>query len=352
MNAIRNAEIFAVGTHNGLTFKDEDLDGIVAAFNELRDAGQVPLKFGHNDKQPLTDGQPALGWVEKVWKAGGKLLADFTDIPNEVFSAIRNKLYKKVSVELHPNVKRDGASYPWVLSAVALLGADRPAVRGLKDLQALAMSLSGAGFQSDGEPVAFTSDTSIAIGDQSTMTPEEEARLRQQLAQATQKAEEATSALKKFSEEVQAEKVKTHRAAVTALLETAITEGRIYPRVRDRIVNARLFKDDAEVMTAYSIDSVKDEIKSETRADFKEQAAPGGKATSMTTTNEEPDFTDKTYSEVVLFKTEQECVRLGGDINDTAAMTAAMQRVLRSDKKLAKAHMSDPTAIFQPDQAA
>ena len=61
-------------------------------------------------------------------------------LPTVVFNAVKNGLYRNVSIELLKGIERNGNSFPWVLDAVALLGADTPAVRGLKDLQALTMS--------------------------------------------------------------------------------------------------------------------------------------------------------------------------------------------------------------------
>ncbi len=129
------AEVFAVGTWNGLEFSKEDLNLIANAFSSLREYHQVPIKFGHNDEQPMTDGQPALGWVDNVWVNGNKLMAKFIDIPKVVYEAIQGKLYKNVSIELDMGVEHKGNHYPWVLSGVALLGADIPAVNVLADLQ-------------------------------------------------------------------------------------------------------------------------------------------------------------------------------------------------------------------------
>jgi hypothetical protein len=101
----------------------------------------------------MTDGQPAIGWVEKVYKKGNKLLADFSDVPRTVYEAVKRKLYRTVSIELLFNVKRDnGQRFNNVLDAVALLGADHPAVNTLADLDALlAMRTSFSG----GHKVAF-----------------------------------------------------------------------------------------------------------------------------------------------------------------------------------------------------
>ena len=129
-----DAEIFAVGKWNGMEFSAADLTNITDAFATLGDNMKVALKMGHNQEQPMTDGHPALGWVSKVWVAGDKLMARFTDLPKIVYEAIQKKLYKNVSIELDLEVKHKGNDYPLVLTGVALLGADIPAVSTLKDL--------------------------------------------------------------------------------------------------------------------------------------------------------------------------------------------------------------------------
>lgn len=130
-------EIFAVGLWNGMEFTAEDLNLIANAFHALGDNHKVPLKMGHNNDQPLTDGQPALGWVTDVWVAGSKLMAKFEHVPKIVAEAIKSKLYRTKSVELDMGVEYKGDYYFWVLSGVALLGADIPAVNTLNDLGAL-----------------------------------------------------------------------------------------------------------------------------------------------------------------------------------------------------------------------
>jgi len=138
-------DIFAVGKWNGMEFKDEDLNAIAAAFNTLKEVHNVPLKMGHNEEQPLTDGQPRLGRVAEVWKEGGKLMAKFIDMPRVVYEAIKQKLYNNVSIELDIGVEHQDNYYPYVLSGVALLGADIPAVNTLDDLQAfMGRSLNAA----------------------------------------------------------------------------------------------------------------------------------------------------------------------------------------------------------------
>lgn len=134
-------EVFAPGTWNGLTFTRADLDDIARNFVALNPYHKVPLKLGHNTKQPLTDGQPALGWVSNVYVGtGDKLFAVAMDVPTVVMNAIKSKLYRKVSIELDIDVQHKGKFYRYVLSGVALLGAEIPAVNVLADLDKYLMA--------------------------------------------------------------------------------------------------------------------------------------------------------------------------------------------------------------------
>lgn len=126
---IDGVEIFASGKHNGDAYTDADLDEMVRAFGDLDFT--PPLKAGHvEDKK----GMPALGWVKNLRRAGTKLLADFTDLPDLVHDAIKNKRYNTVSSEVYWNLDRGGKKFSRALKAVALLGAEIPAVAGLKPL--------------------------------------------------------------------------------------------------------------------------------------------------------------------------------------------------------------------------
>ena len=179
---LRGVEIFSVGRWNDVkTFDQADLDAMVASFEDLQMGGRAPLKLGHNDDQAITDGQPALGWVERIYREGDRLLADFTDLPRVLYDAIKAGRYKFTSVELLRDAIFQGKEFPWVLSAVALLGADLPAVSNLKDLQALTHSRR-AEFSS-GTRVTFN----LTNGERNPMTTDtqrlqaENRRLQQEL---------------------------------------------------------------------------------------------------------------------------------------------------------------------------
>lgn len=136
MPELKNVEIFAEGTWNGNVITSEILKDIVSAFDATKGFVKPVLKLGHNQEQELLkkDGLPAAGWVSNVYISGKKLLADFIDIPDKIYELIKRRAYRKVSVEIFNGYSFDGKTYPNLLGAVALLGADMPAVMTLSDI--------------------------------------------------------------------------------------------------------------------------------------------------------------------------------------------------------------------------
>lgn len=269
-NVIKAAHIFKTGQHPGanakdITFTEATLDGIVAAFDKLKQSGRVPLKFGHADLKP---GAPALGWVERIWRSGADLFGDFTDMPTAVFEAVKKGLYKFVSIELLKNAERDGQSYPFVLDSVALLGADPPAVDGIGDLQKLLHSRDLFKFE---VACNFTRDISLSTGDDDTMDAKEmQKAIADALAPfqtqinalgadlekakgetATFKAERDTLAAKVKEAEAAANagKIKMARESATSVIEAAVRAKRITPAQREVMTATFGLSDDTKVLT-------------------------------------------------------------------------------------------------------
>lgn len=116
-------EVFRAGKHTDSagqshTWSRDDLDQIVSNFDAAQPA---PLVIGH----PKTD-SPAWGWTASLKRVGGKLLAKFSQVPEQLVSAVRDGRYRNRSVKL----SHDGAK-GWRLIHVGLLGAAPPAVEGL-----------------------------------------------------------------------------------------------------------------------------------------------------------------------------------------------------------------------------
>lgn len=132
MTQLRGVEIFKVGKWHNIPFSEADLDDMAENFTALAQVQRVPLKLGHSG--PVPKGQPSLGWVTSVKRDGQLLRADFDHVPESLAKAIKQKRYRTVSIELLMGAKLGQKVYRHVLDAVALLGADQPAVHGLGDL--------------------------------------------------------------------------------------------------------------------------------------------------------------------------------------------------------------------------
>lgn len=344
---IQGAELFAVGKWNEIEFTEADLDAMVESFQALALAGRVPLKLGHNQEQPFTDGQPALGWVSRVWRDGKKLFGDFTAMPRVVYDAVKQGIYKFVSVELLRESEYDGSKYPWVLSAVALLGADIPAVSGLKDLQTLAMSRRAA--LRSGVALTFTRDVSTS-GGRKTMADEKDtpdlAKVMEQVnalsAQvATFTTENATlkadnERLKKEAKDredaLRKEKITAHRAAIGAKFDDAIKQKIIIPSVRHLFEKNPAFTSDDGVL-GITLDFVDGYIKDHKVAGAKPAPRDGGND------NVSDDTDDTTPPDVRVTKlTFARIEKSGGKLS----YYDAQRMVLRDDPKLAEAYRLQP----------
>lgn len=132
------AEIIRTGTFRDskgrpAVITPKDLEDMVAA------AGQVgytpPLKKGHDD----SIGARAWGWVRNLRVAGEKLIGDILDVPESMAAIIRERGYDQISAEVVPDLQRNGKTFPKALWAVAALGAEIPAISGLKPLSELPM---------------------------------------------------------------------------------------------------------------------------------------------------------------------------------------------------------------------
>jgi phage I-like protein len=138
---LRGVEIMAPGTWNGDLYSSADLDAIVTAFDSLKAHVRPPGKLGHDDGQKLAqaDGYPAIGWVEKVYRKGAALLADFIKVPARVADLIQAGAYNAISAEIYFDYTHGKTTYPRVLKAVSFLGGDMPAVKDIKSISDVAL---------------------------------------------------------------------------------------------------------------------------------------------------------------------------------------------------------------------
>ncbi|WP_427167523.1 hypothetical protein [Citrobacter koseri] len=132
----RTIEIFRAGTHTAMegqeiSFSDEDIDSIAAAYNGYHRAGYgAPLCLGH----PASNG-PAYGETAGLISKNGRLFA-LVKPDNRLLDMVQSGL-KKVSAAFYkPGEARNPAGTgAWYLRHIGFLGAQPPAVKGLEQVE-------------------------------------------------------------------------------------------------------------------------------------------------------------------------------------------------------------------------
>lgn len=184
------------------TFTPGDLDAIARSYDpQKRDA---PLTFGH----PASDRAPAYGWVEKLKSEGGKLYANFSQVPEQVRALVDAGHYRHVSMSLMP----DRVS----LRHVALLGAAQPAIDGLRAVEFAdggdAITVDFAAAVATKEATDADSNDAAERGEGDTMTIEELQRQVGQLQGQLEALKTENADLKKKAEAHKQDKDKAEAA--------------------------------------------------------------------------------------------------------------------------------------------
>ena len=139
-------EIFRAGEHTSmagevLAFAGGDLDRCVAAYDPI--LHEAPVVIGH----PATDA-PAYGWVKSLLARGGRLVALLGEIDPAFAELVRAGRFKKISASFY---RPDSPSNPqpgsWYLRHVGFLGAEAPAVKGLRPVSFAAAADGVASFE-------------------------------------------------------------------------------------------------------------------------------------------------------------------------------------------------------------
>lgn len=236
---IQGVEIFAAGKWNGDEYSEKDLDEMVRAFDETGKNFRPALKFGHDDNQTLLqrDGHPAAGWVGKLYRKGKKLLADFIDIPEKVYELLQQGAYKRVSSEVYWNAQVGGEKYSRLLGAVALLGADMPAVTCLSDIFQMYAKDAGELRCYDLEQKSFTIEIDKEdLNQQGAKEMDEKEKLRLEAEIEAEKKKNLTleekaktdatelETLRAYKLEQDAKVIAAEKAAVDSALDATITE--------------------------------------------------------------------------------------------------------------------------------
>jgi hypothetical protein len=231
-------EIFRAGKHtddagNVHVFEPADIDAIAASYNPtLR---QAPLVVGH----PASD-LPAYGWVARTAAADGDLgrvlKIDTTDVEPAFAEMVRLKRFPKRSASFYPPAHPSNPTPgKWYLRHVGFLGAQPPAVLGLKDIQ-FADDTSGTVSFSEALISPQPLSTQSTTNQESTMDEETRKKLEAAQAEAEKaKAAQADAEAKAKAAQEQlaqfAEQQRTDRhAANVSFAEGAVKAGKLLPK--------------------------------------------------------------------------------------------------------------------------
>lgn len=223
--SLKDREIFAVGNWRGSATVAVDqafIEKMIHSYVNLNakvSGFAIPVKLGHNKRI----GEPAYGYAENIRfdMATGKVIADLNDMDPQIVDAVDQKKYNTVSVEIWPEVTYGGQTYENVLGGVALLGAEWPAVKGLKPLSS---------FADDGEPLQLSQEEDKTMNftqeQHDTLMAAEVAKVTLAEAAKTEaennRADRAEAALAAFTDEAE-------KAAITTVITAAEKAGKIVP---------------------------------------------------------------------------------------------------------------------------
>jgi len=204
----------------------EHFDRLVQAYDP--DKHEAPLVIGHPKENA-----PAYGWVKRIKREGGDLLAQYAQVPDELRRAVDNGRYKKKSLSLYP----DGT-----LRHVGLLGAVPPAIKGLGNVT----------LADNGEATTITFD----FGEQPPEPPDGPGKeeddmdlkdkvkeLEEKLQTETQarqdaeaKAEEAANKAREFETSFAETRAAQAKAARESKADALVQDGRLLPAEREQVL--------------------------------------------------------------------------------------------------------------------
>jgi hypothetical protein len=137
----KGIEILETGRWNGYDVTETDLDLMIKNFKDNLIEPYLNIDHSKKATEQFKEalGAMSLGFVDKLYKKGKKLIADFKQIPKTIAELIKSGALKKKSVEYYPTYKHaNGNTYQSVLQAVTFHGANGvPAVNTLSDFIAL-----------------------------------------------------------------------------------------------------------------------------------------------------------------------------------------------------------------------
>lgn len=229
-------EIFRPGRHiddvgNAHEFSAADVAGMAAAYDPAQ--REAPLTVGHPEHN-----HPAYGVVAALAvNAAGRLVMNTKAVEPQFAEMVAAKRYSKRSASFyppgHPSNPKPGQ---WYLRHVAFLGAQQPAIAGLKDIQ-FADSAAGAISFSEGEPAHTTQEHQMTKEEQEALARAEKAEGERKAAdEARIKAEtDAAAANAKLAQFAEAARNERH-AGFVSFADAQVKAGKLLPKDKDAAV--------------------------------------------------------------------------------------------------------------------
>ena len=130
---MKAVSIFRPGTHTSaagatLSFSDSDLEATIRAYDPAKH--EAPLVVGH----PKDNG-PAYGWVKGLAFSDGELVAEVHQVEPQFAELVASGRFKKRSASFYsPDSPSNPVPGVYYLRHVGFLGAQPPAVKGLKEV--------------------------------------------------------------------------------------------------------------------------------------------------------------------------------------------------------------------------
>lgn len=233
-------EIFRAGRHlddAGVAhhFSEADLDGMAASYDPtLREA---PLTVGHPQ-----DNLPAYGWVKAVARtAAGALAITPHQVEPQFAEMVQAGRFKKRSASFYPpQAPNNPTPGKWYLRHVAFLGAQPPAVAGLKDIQFSEGDATGAVNFSETvttpqEPDDMSKELQAQLDEANAKLAAETTARTKAEGEAASHKQAATTAQEQaasFAEKARADR----KAGFVSFAEAQVTAGRLLPKDKDMAV--------------------------------------------------------------------------------------------------------------------
>lgn len=309
-------EIFSKGTWVGsmgpMKWTSEDIEEIVMNTNALMTQGKLKpkLKFGHSEFQfweeaqvleGQDDGDPSIGTAYNFKVSGDKIICDFRAVPDIVYNCIKAEMYDSVSAELSYI-----QNFGWFISAVSLLGADAPAVKGLADLQAFlsqantensefVLKFSQPSFKGEHMPgennqpkpaAGQASDLTVAHTELQTKFSDMQSKLQA----SDSKLEEQAKELQKYKEQAIENDFQGKLVSATATYKQDVKDGKLMPAMLQKIEDH--FKAQRASFSEGSSLTISPELVGEITQSYRETldtTQQGGGGGDLPDSNEAPD---------------------------------------------------------------